>query len=464
MGRYLSPQNIVNLEGDKLMKDSNYELDSKISFSAPYTRRRFLHLTGGSAGLAGCTRIDSNSSDTLSDIPSTLIATWRGYDPTSAVTLQWISPTSDPPEPKTVKVSSEGNGLDAADRTTVELFGNTDLYGTPDPTEFDPKYRHPLYRHRAVLTDLESDTRYRITIDELDTGLFVRTAPKKLIDSLVFAEGGDIGTSSIVPQLHEQVAKSDPLFGLVGGDIAYADARHSHNWITFLEHWHEHMRSGDRLIPIVAAIGDHETENGLYDTPNEAPFFYDLFDNPYRKHAYWALDIGDYLSILILDSNHSTKVAGAQTQWLERALSERTKREYLMVAYHIPAYPSVKPVGEEGRGDIRKYWVPLLQEYNVDLVFEHDDHTYKRTHPLWNDKSNVHDGILYVGGGAWGREPRNVNSSDERPYLAVSKSALHVLRVNLLASGTTQFQSVGHNGSIIDQVNDIEGNLPDESY
>lgn len=75
---------------------------------------------------------------------------------------------------------------------------------------------------------MEPDTRYSVAIDESDTGLFVRTAPAELIDSLVFAEGGDIGTSSIVPQLHEQAAALDPLFGLVGDDLAYADARH-HN-------------------------------------------------------------------------------------------------------------------------------------------------------------------------------------------------------------------------------------------
>lgn len=58
----------------------------------------------------------------------------------------------------------------------------------------------------------------------------------------------------------------------------------------------------------------------------------------------------------MLDSNHSTEVAGAQTQWFERALAERTDREHLMVAYHIPAYPSVKLIGSEDGDDIRQHW------------------------------------------------------------------------------------------------------------
>lgn len=126
------------------MKEGNNESDSRIS-SVYHTRRRFLHLTGlGSVGLAGCTRIDTNSSDTSLDAPSTLIATWRGRDPTSTVTLQWISSTSDPPDPMAVEVSAESRGLDAADRTTVELFGNLDLYGAPDSTEFDITYSLPI--------------------------------------------------------------------------------------------------------------------------------------------------------------------------------------------------------------------------------------------------------------------------------------------------------------------------------
>lgn len=58
----------------------------------------------------------------------------------------------------------------------------------------------------------------------------------------------------------------------MGGDLAYADGHESEKWVIFFEQWSEHMRSGDRLIPIVAAIGTHESDRELHGMPEEAPF------------------------------------------------------------------------------------------------------------------------------------------------------------------------------------------------
>ncbi|MDG5821716.1 hypothetical protein [Natronococcus sp. A-GB7] len=174
------------------------------------------------------------------------------------------------------------------------------------------------------------------------------------------------------------------------------------------------------------------------------------FDNIHREHAYWALDIGTDLSILLLDSNHTTDVAGAQTEWLENALAERADRDHLLTISHIPAYPCAKPIEGEERGDIRQHWTPLFEEYNVDAVFEHDDHAYKRTHRLQNGETDSDDGVLYLGDGAWGKDPRDVYSSAERPYLKVSESTRYILRTEISPDGSRQFQAVGSSGETID--------------
>lgn len=217
------------------------------------------------------------------------------------------------------------------------------------------------------------------------------------------------------------------------------------------------MRSGDRLVPLVAATGDHELrDREFYGTPDDAPFFYSLFDNVQQECAYWALDIGIQLSILILDSNHTAEVAGAQTEWFKDALAERTDRDHLLAAYHVPAYPSSKPIGDEERESIRQHWVPLLERYGVDVAFEHDDHTYKRTHPLEDDEPDSKDGVLYLGDGAWGQEPREVDAPDERPYLAASASKRHVIRAELFPDGSRTFRAVGSDGDVIDRVDETE--------
>jgi acid phosphatase type 7 len=117
----------------------------------------------------------------------------------------------------------------------------------------------------------------------------------------------------------------------------------------------------------------------------------------------------------------------------------------------VPAYPCSKPIDDEERGSIRQHWVPLLEEYEVAVAFEHDDHAYKRTHRLRDGEPDPDEGILYLGDGAWGQAPRNVYSPEERPYLNVSESELHVIRTELDSDGSRAFHSVNPDGETVDQ-------------
>lgn len=391
-------------------------------------RRHCLRALGATlVGSAGCTAPTAPLT-----LERTLIATWRGRDPTQAVTLQWLTDDDDTASP-TIRVSAPDGSHVTAD-TAVAPFG---------PSDYD--------RVRAEITGLEPDTEYAISVGGSETGYTVQTAPATLDDPLVFAEGGDIGISDDVPALHKQAASWDPLFAIVGGDLAYADGTDSRRWVTFLEDWHEHMRANERLIPIVATIGNHEVRGGMHGTPADAPYYYSLFDNTVRDHAYWTLEVGSYLSIVLLDSNHTTPVPGEQTTWLRETLRSRMDRQHLIAAYHVPAYPSAKPITGAGRarGDVRKLWPPLLEQFNVDVAFEHDDHAYKRTH-LLRDGEPHSDGVLYLGDGAWGKGPREVHSPQERPYLAKSVSTLNVIRGEIRPDGIQNYRAVNEAGEIVD--------------
>src|SRR5690606_8961553 len=107
--------------------------------------------------------------------------------------------------------------------------------------------------------------------------------------------------------------------------------------------------------------------------------------------------------------------------WLQRVLAERQDLPHLIVANHVPCYPSYRnPTGKDGgQGvgeDQRKHWCPLYEQYKVDLVLEHHDHTFKKTHPLTNGMYDKH-GVLYLGDGSWGKL-RSPKTPEERPYLA----------------------------------------------
>ena len=72
----------------------------------------------------------------------------------------------------------------------------------------------------------------------------------------------------------------------------------------------------------------------------------------------------------------------------------------------------------------REHWVPLFERHNVDVVLEHHDHTFKRTHPLKDGLVNA-NGIVYLGDGSWGKL-RAPKSPEERPYLATASGSYHM--------------------------------------
>jgi hypothetical protein len=230
-------------------------------------------------------------------------------------------------------------------------------------------------------------------------------------------------------QRHPIRVAQAPAFVVIGGDIAYENGRDPSRFLEFLQNYSDDLRDGERLIPLVGGIGNHEVDGGYEQTREKAPFFYSVFDGLYPETGYAALDFGQYLSLVFLDTGHTSDIAGAQTDWLERVLKEREECPNVFVVNHVPAYPSHREfqgnADETGTGAAnRKHWVPLFERYNVDAVFEHHDHTFKRTHPLLDGRPNE-NGVLYLGDGTWGRI-RKPTDMDKRPYLAVASEDYHI--------------------------------------
>jgi hypothetical protein len=189
------------------------------------------------------------------------------------------------------------------------------------------------------------------------------------------------------------------------------------------------------MIPMVACIGNHEVDGGYGQPRTKAPFFYALFDGLYPETGYATLDFGDYLSLVLLDTGHTSPIGGAQASWLERTLQARQDRPHVVVVNHVPAYPSFRnpePTPSKdgktmklGTGELnRKHWVPLFEKYRVPVVLEHHDHTFKRTKPLLGGLAHA-NGVLYLGDGSWGRL-RTPKSADKLTHLAVTSRDYHL--------------------------------------
>jgi hypothetical protein len=171
------------------------------------------------------------------------------------------------------------------------------------------------------------------------------------------------------------------------------------------------------------------------------------------KRGYAAIDFGDYLSIVLLNSDHTVAIGGEQTRWLEETLAERQRVPHLFPVYHVPAYPSVRAFEGAVSARVREHWVPLLERFGVRVAFENHDHAYKRTHPLRAGRQSE-DGIVYLGDGAWGVGARDLirDEKGEKPwYLARAESVRHFVLVTL--DGREQrFQAITHDGRVLDEL------------
>jgi hypothetical protein len=221
-------------------------------------------------------------------------------------------------------------------------------------------------------------------------------------------------------------------------------------WLDWIKVWHTHMITPQgHLIPMIAAIGNHDLIGGFDQTPAQATVFSALFPMP-GKRIYHVLDFDPYLSIFILDSGHANPVAGLQAQWLRTALEERQKVTHRLALYHVPAYPSIRDFHHKHSAIIRTSWVPLFEQGGIQAVFEHHDHAYKRTYPLL--KGRIHpQGIVYLGDGGWGVEkPRSLRT--KRSYLAKFAAVRHFIAVTL-TSTSQHFKCVNDQGQVLDEYN-----------
>ena len=143
-----------------------------------------------------------------------------------------------------------------------------------------------------------------------------------------------------------QAARQDPMFAVIGGDLGYDNGKSVAISLAFLRNYSQHMVGRDgRLIPMVACIGNHEVDGGYNQPRGKAPFFYALFDGLYPETGFATLDFGDYLSLVLLDTGHTSPIGGAQADWLDKTLKSRAEHPNVFVVNHVPAYSSFRKMG-----------------------------------------------------------------------------------------------------------------------
>lgn len=385
-----------------------------------------------------------------------LILTWR-QDPTTTQVIDWHQAGTEAatPRPFAYRAAPERRA-DGANPTPW-------LNATPEPARDFPFSDRKIYR--VELTGLRPDTRYEFRLGE-DAPKTFRTLPATLTRPLRFMTGGDLmHEGDMFAQMNRTAAALDPAFIIWGGDLAYENgaADQVKRMQLFVEIMQQTLIAPDgRVIPVIVTAGNHEVIGGYYTKTAAAqagqwpataaaraeiaPYYCALWAFPGHP-GYGALDLGDYASLLLLDTDHTAPIEGAQTDWLAQALRERAHRPHLIPIYHVPGHPSARPFDGSVSKKVRTHWLPLYDAAGVRLAFENHDHTYKRTKP-WRAGKEDPAGVVYVGDGAWGVRVRDLEK--EQPYLERFEKKNHGILLTMHPD-RIELESISATGEVFDR-------------
>ncbi len=284
------------------------------------------------------------------------------------------------------------------------------------------------YQCWSDVTGLTTNTSYHFTTHIQVQGLFLisstprrfRTGPSNSTqDGFSFTTGGDLEWSKGGIALAKQAAANNPLFSMVGGDIAYAngDPHCYRRWDFWFTQWTTHMITADNhTIPILTCIGNHEAGN--FKLPRWRIAFYLRFFpheiglqsiDPQERPLTHAHVFGSHSVLVALDS-WTLLTPAQQVPWLRTQLAKYAHLRNKFALYHLVMYPPkahIVQIDADIMAAMRQEWKPLFDQYGLTAAFENHFHCYKTTHPIRNDTVvGLYQGTRYFGDGAFGQKSK----------------------------------------------------------
>jgi len=202
---------------------------------------------------------------------------------------------------------------------------------------------------------------------------------------------GDSGKSGpdqdkVYAQMQNYMKDKSLNLWLLLGDNAYRSGTQKQYNSNMFEPYKELLKN---YVPW-AVIGNHDARRWA---------FYDIFDLPEQGEAggipsrtekYFAIESGD-VHILMIDSETTDLSPDSPlASWLEKDLKANTKKWTVAVLHHPPytdgghnsddEHDSHYTFSPKGRlFDVRENIIPILEKYDVDLVYSGHSHVYERS-------------------------------------------------------------------------------------
>lgn len=320
--------------------------------------------------------------------------TWQG-DPQTSVTVQW---RTNPSVQSSKLLYWKVGGTDTLSaEATASILKDRLLRNDRE-----------VKLYRVPLTGLSAGTKYGyslLTDGEKSADAQFQTAEADKEFSFLWF--GDTHNDPRWGALLQRARKRFPeaAFYSIAGDLVNTGL-HRDDWDQFFHHAGEAFA----FKPLLAVPGNHDSQDGL-----GAALYQEML--AYPDNGPLGLPPGltysfSFKNALFLQVDVVSFPVEEQAEWIAQQLKQSTA-DWKFVTFHFPPYNQ-----EEEYPDIVASWVPLFDQYGVDLVLSGHYHYYLRTHPLKDSRvaESGKPGTVYLMSiGTRGKNPEEVPKA---PHLA----------------------------------------------
>lgn len=314
----------------------------------------------------------------------------------------------------------------------------------------------PYMLYTAHITNLTAGTdyEYRISVgNQQSAWMEFKTEPESAgFKALIFGDSQSVNYGEWAKTAQTAWKNNtDAAFFIGMGDLV-DNGQDEFQWNA----WFDGTANLFAAIPIVPVMGNHEAYS--LDWKMAKPDYYlSLFNLPangpasLERFAY-SYNFGDVHFVVINTQLQELRewypdLLEKQKSWLAKDLSQ-TKKKWKVVLMHrgVWAHPFNGPLD-----DIGKTFVPVFDQYHVDLVFTAHVHSYARTKVLKDGRIPDPSGIIYITTGrsgekVWDKSPRK--PMDEVYYNPIDMPNYLVFEASSDALKIAAFKQTGE---LIDQ-------------
>ena len=326
------------------------------------------------------------------------------------------------------------------------------------------------YIHEGTIIDLTPDTKYEYRIgystDRRSDWYPLETAGAGEYEVLIYPDSQS-GDYSGWEQIVKNSADRNPNAALYisMGDLV-DNGEQTYQWRT----WLDSIKPLSARIPLAPTLGNHEMYT-LDWKMREPRAYLNYFDVPsngnttFDRH-YYSYDYGD-VHYVVLDTQlyesthednhdvHHPDLYDVQVQWLRQDLASNTKKWTVVLMHRDPfQYAFNRPGASRAAGFDEEgvLFMPIFDEFNVDLVLSAHLHSYRNRGHVRNFERDA-SGPLYILTGIagdarrpnWQQHPLDVYVAPDREknnYMTMTVTPNRLVVRAFLADGTQIDESV----------------------